>query len=142
MMKCRLAYLVIIVAVGICQATALSSQAHSSSAKPAPDRLQVATKPITPKSAMPAKRKSSVAPSVSKSSGRKRGTHPRGATAHKGKQWQEHASEQHESCDARRQFKEFEHAARYKAVGGHVPASKLGAAFVGGLSSSTDGSWS
>ncbi len=69
MMKCRVACLVATVAAEICLATAQSSKTHSSSAKPDSDRMQAATKPITPKSAMPAKRKSSIAPSASQGSG-------------------------------------------------------------------------
>jgi negative regulator of sigma E activity len=56
------------VAAGICLATAQNSQVHSSSAKSSSDSLQKATKPLTPKSAMPPQHKSSgVVPGASTS---------------------------------------------------------------------------
>jgi hypothetical protein len=53
----------LVVAMGalICLATAQNSQVRSSPAKSAPDPLQNAIKPLTPKSAMPVQRKPSVA---------------------------------------------------------------------------------
>ena len=64
MMKYRVVYLCAAVATLTCLATAQSSQVRSSStsAKRDPDSLQNATKPLTPKSAMPAQHKSSAAP--------------------------------------------------------------------------------
>jgi hypothetical protein len=46
---------------GICLATGQTSQTRSSSAKTGSDPVKAATKPLTPKSAMPAPRKSSAA---------------------------------------------------------------------------------
>jgi hypothetical protein len=63
MTKCKVVGLFLTVAIWTCIATAQSSPAGPSSPKAAPDPLQSATKPLTPKSAMPAHRKSStVAP--------------------------------------------------------------------------------
>jgi len=72
MMNHRVVCLLVTAAAGICLATAQSSahkpQVGSSSAKSAADSLTAATKPLTPKSAMPARRKSSlVVPNTSKS---------------------------------------------------------------------------
>jgi hypothetical protein len=62
MMKCRVVCLFIAVAALSCLGTGQNSQGRSSSpGKPGPDPLQSATKPLTPKSAMPAHSKSSVA---------------------------------------------------------------------------------
>jgi hypothetical protein len=52
-MKCRVVCLFVVVAVGMCLATAQDSQVRSSSAKPGRDPLKTATQPLTPKSAMP-----------------------------------------------------------------------------------------
>jgi|HubBroStandDraft_6_1064221.scaffolds.fasta_scaffold00039_47 hypothetical protein len=52
--------LFVAIAGGLCLATAQSSQVGSSSAKRGADPLQTATKPLTPKSAMPPQRKSPV----------------------------------------------------------------------------------
>jgi hypothetical protein len=60
-MKYRVAILFVTVAAGICVATAQSSQAQAATPKSKPDPMLAATKPLTPKSAMPAKSKSSVA---------------------------------------------------------------------------------
>lgn len=65
-MKRRVVYLFLTAAIWTCMATAQSSPGRSSSAKATPDPLQSATKPLTPKSAMPAQHKSSaVAPNPS-----------------------------------------------------------------------------
>lgn len=61
MMKHRLVCLLATVVAGACLASAQNSQSHSSSVKPAPDRLEGATKPLTAKSAMPSPHKSSLA---------------------------------------------------------------------------------
>jgi len=61
MMKHRLVCLLATVLAGACLASAQNSQGHSPSAKPAPDPLKGATKPLTPKSAMPSPHKSSLA---------------------------------------------------------------------------------
>jgi hypothetical protein len=73
MIKHTVVCLLVTLVAGICLATAQSTvrkpQVGSSSAKSAADPLTTATKPLTPKSAMPAHRKSSVAvPNTSKSS--------------------------------------------------------------------------
>jgi hypothetical protein len=73
MMKYRVVCLFVTVAAGICLATAQNSQVRSSSTKSGPDSLQTATKPLTPKSAMPVHPKSSAAPAVS-TSGQKTST--------------------------------------------------------------------
>jgi hypothetical protein len=59
MMKLRVACLLVTVGALICLAPAQETQAHSTSAsaKSTPDPLQAATKPLSPKSAMPAPRK-------------------------------------------------------------------------------------
>ncbi|HWY21015.1 MAG TPA: hypothetical protein VNX26_07320 [Candidatus Acidoferrum sp.] len=68
MMKYRVVFFLATTAVGIGLATAQNSQGRSSSAKSGKDPLQAATKPLTPKSAMEPRRKSSVAvPHASKS---------------------------------------------------------------------------
>jgi hypothetical protein len=71
MIKHRVVCLFVTVAAGICLATAQTSNQNSqgsASAKSGGDPLKTATKPLTPKSAMPAPRKSSVAvPNTSKS---------------------------------------------------------------------------
>jgi hypothetical protein len=59
MMKYRVVCLFVALSVSSCLAAAQSSQGRSSSAKPGQDPLRTATKPLTPKSAMPAHRKSS-----------------------------------------------------------------------------------
>jgi hypothetical protein len=61
MMKYRVVCLFVTFAAGICLATAQDSQVRSASPKSGPDPLQTATKPLTPKSAMPPQRKSSAA---------------------------------------------------------------------------------
>jgi hypothetical protein len=61
MIKCKLVCLFLTVATCTFIATAQNSPAGSSPAKATPDPLQSATKPLTPKSAMPAKHKSSAA---------------------------------------------------------------------------------
>jgi hypothetical protein len=70
MMKYRLICLFVTIAAGICLAPAQNSKVRASSAKPGPDPLQAATKPLTPKSAMPSHRKSSVAVPSASTSGR------------------------------------------------------------------------
>lgn len=71
MTKYRVVCLFVTVAAGVCLATAQSSQVRSSSTKSSPDPLQAATKPLTPKSAMPPQRQPSVAMSnPSKSNGK------------------------------------------------------------------------
>jgi hypothetical protein len=60
MTKRRAVGLFLTVATWTCMAAAQSSPGGSSSAKASPDPLQSATKPLTPKSAMPAPHKSSV----------------------------------------------------------------------------------
>ena len=72
MMKRRVVCSLVTMAAGICLATAQNStqksQVGSTSAKSGADPLKTATKPLTPKSAMPAPHKSSVAvPNTSKS---------------------------------------------------------------------------
>lgn len=67
MMMPKLACFFITAAAAIGLAAAQSSQTHYSSAKPHPHRVQSVSKPLTAKSAMPAKHKSSVGvPNVSK----------------------------------------------------------------------------
>jgi hypothetical protein len=70
MMKYRLVCLFVTMAAGICLAPAQNSNVRASSAKPGPDPLQAATKPLTPKSAMPSHRKSSVAMPPASTSGK------------------------------------------------------------------------
>jgi hypothetical protein len=66
MVKFRIVCWFVTAAVGVCLATAQKSQVRSSSANA--DPLQVATKPLTPKSAMRTKSKSApLAPNASKS---------------------------------------------------------------------------
>ncbi len=66
-MKTKVACFFAVGVAGICLATAQTSQTHSSSAKTGSDSAKAATKPLTPKSAMPAPHKSSVAvPNASK----------------------------------------------------------------------------
>ena len=60
MTKRRVVFLLIIAAALTSLAIAQSSQVRSSSPKSGPDPLQTANKPLTPKSAMPTQRKSSV----------------------------------------------------------------------------------
>jgi hypothetical protein len=75
--------LFVAIAGGLCLATAQSSQVGSSSAKRGADPLQTATKPLTPKSAMPPQRKSPVvAPKASAGSR----THSPGAAEHQSAQ--------------------------------------------------------
>jgi hypothetical protein len=58
-MKTKVAYFLFAIAVaGMCLATAQNSSPRPASAKPAKDPLQNATKPLTPKTAMPSDRKS------------------------------------------------------------------------------------
>jgi hypothetical protein len=65
----RVAGLFVTVSAAICLATAQSPQLPSSSGKSSPDPLHASTKPLTPKSAMPAARKPSGAtPNTSRSS--------------------------------------------------------------------------
>jgi hypothetical protein len=59
MTKYRIACWFITLAASTCLSLAQSSQVGASSAKPGPDPLQTATKPLTPKSAMPPQRKPS-----------------------------------------------------------------------------------
>jgi hypothetical protein len=67
-MKFRIARLLVTLAAGVSLATAQNSQARSSPAKK--DPLQTATKPLTPKSAMPAQHKSTAAvPHTAKNGG-------------------------------------------------------------------------
>lgn len=65
MMKNRVVCLFVIVIAGISLAAAQSTKVHSSTSvpteKPGKDPVRTATKPLTPKSAMPAKGKSSAA---------------------------------------------------------------------------------
>jgi hypothetical protein len=69
MIKCKVVCWFLTVAAWTLMATAQSPRAGSSPAKATADPLQSATKPLTPKSAMPAKHKSSVvAPSPAASS--------------------------------------------------------------------------
>jgi hypothetical protein len=71
MMKYRLVCWFVTVAALIGLAAAQTSPVHSSSAKSAPDPVKAATKPLTPKSAMPSNRKSSaVVPNPSTSDGK------------------------------------------------------------------------
>jgi hypothetical protein len=67
MMKFRVACLLVTVGALIGLATAQETQVHSASAKSTPDPLQAATKPLSPKSAMPAPRKP--APAIPPKSG-------------------------------------------------------------------------
>jgi hypothetical protein len=67
MTKYRVVCLFVTVAAGVCLATAQSSKAGSTSAKPGKDPLHAATKPLTPKSAIPAPHKSSSSPTAPKS---------------------------------------------------------------------------
>lgn len=60
MMRHSVAYLLVTAATVVGLATAQSSQVRSSSSKSVADPIQSATKPLTPKSAMPAHRKASV----------------------------------------------------------------------------------
>jgi hypothetical protein len=69
-MKYRVVCWFVAAAALICLATAQNSQVRASSAKAGPDPLQTATKPLTPKSAMPAQRKSSVAEPIASTSSR------------------------------------------------------------------------
>jgi hypothetical protein len=59
MAKCGVVFLLIAAVSLTGLAVAQSSEVRSSSTKPGSDPLQAATKPLTPKSAMPAQRKSS-----------------------------------------------------------------------------------
>lgn len=61
LMKARVICLFAAVLSGICLAPAQNSEVHSSAAKSGSDHLQTATKPLTPKSAMPSRHKSSIA---------------------------------------------------------------------------------
>jgi hypothetical protein len=70
MMKYRFVCLFVTIAAGLCLAPAQNSKVRASSATPHPDPLQAATKPLTPKSAMPSHRKSSVAVPPASTSGR------------------------------------------------------------------------
>lgn len=58
-MKHKVACLLMTVAAAMGLATAQSSKTHYSSAKPRSSHIQTESKPLTPKSAMPAKHKSS-----------------------------------------------------------------------------------
>ena len=71
MMKHGIIYWFVTAVALVCLATAQTSQVRSSSAKPSPDPLQNATKPLTPKSAMPSHRKSSAAVPKTSTSARK-----------------------------------------------------------------------
>jgi hypothetical protein len=55
----RVAGLIVTVVAAVCLATAQSSQLPASSGKSSPDPLHASTKPLTPKSAMPAPHKPS-----------------------------------------------------------------------------------
>jgi len=59
MIKHKVLYVFAIVIAGLSLAAAQSSKVHTTSANTGPDPARVATKPLTPKSAMPAKGKSS-----------------------------------------------------------------------------------
>jgi hypothetical protein len=64
MMKNKVAGLLATAIVGTCLAAGQNSQSHSATAK-SDAKLHAATKPLTPKSAMPAKSKSASAPIAS-----------------------------------------------------------------------------
>jgi uncharacterized iron-regulated membrane protein len=61
MIKHKVLFLFAIVIAGLSLAAGQSSTVHATSANAGPDPAKVATKPLTPKSAMPAKSKSSMA---------------------------------------------------------------------------------
>jgi uncharacterized iron-regulated membrane protein len=61
MIKHKVVFLFATVIAGLSLAAGQSSTVHATSANAGPDPAKVATKPLTPKSAMPAKSKSSMA---------------------------------------------------------------------------------
>jgi hypothetical protein len=67
MRKRRVVVLFITVITGVCLATAQNSKVGSGSSKPAPDPIKNVNKPLTPMSAMPAKRKAAMPVTAPKS---------------------------------------------------------------------------